>query len=656
MRVEASAQMATKTSRRPRAAPQTVEIACDGRVAARPRDRAPAARPAPRCGGRTLPELSPHQLDLLGLGLAALGVFLAFVLYLGAAGGSVGGAASDGLRLLLGQVAYAVPVALVAGGVLIVARTLVPAAQPVRAGALCLFAGLALALAAGTLGLGSDTGDGLWAQHHARRERRRRRRHALLDDVAPLLRRRLAHHRDLPAARRAAADQRRDDRRRAAARSRDDAQRGDARAASREPAAEPRRAPPHPSSRPSPTTSSSSSAPRTSRRRRSTAASATRTCTATMRPPTRTRSAPTSTTSRSRTPDRRARGRRRGDRAARAGGARGAGRHHRRRGRRPRRPDAAGPLPRVRHRRPVVRLENPDRPLPQALDGRPVAPRHGRAGEDRRAADRGARPLRDRGEGRRHDGRPAHHALRDPPRAWHQGRQSRAAEGRPRLRARRDRDPHPRADPRQAGGRRRGPEREAADRPPRRRLPGSAEGLVAAHRLARQGRRRPRDRRRPREDAAPARRRHDRRRQVRLHQRDALQPAAARRPARAAARARRPQAGRAEPLRVDPAPADARHHEPADGGQRAPEPRQGDGGALRDHVARAHALAAGAQQSARRARRARAAVHPVRDRRAGRPDDGRARRRRGLDHPPRAEGARGRHPPRARDAVARAWT
>jgi S-DNA-T family DNA segregation ATPase FtsK/SpoIIIE len=111
-----------------------------------------------------LPELSPHQLDLLGLGLAALGVFLAFVLYLGAAGGSVGGAASDGLRLLLGQVAYAVPVALVAGGVLVLARTLIPAAQPVRAGALCLFAGLALALAAGTLGLGTDTGDGLWAQ------------------------------------------------------------------------------------------------------------------------------------------------------------------------------------------------------------------------------------------------------------------------------------------------------------------------------------------------------------------------------------------------------------------------------------------------------------------------------------------------------------
>ena len=44
-----------------------------------------------------------------------------------------------------------------------------------------------------------------------------------------------------------------------------------------------------------------------------------------------------------------------------------------------------------------------------------------------------------------------------------------------------------------------------------------------------------------------------------------------------------------------------------------------------------------------------AALRAVRDRRARRPDDGRAGRRRGLDHPARAEGARGRHPPRARD-------
>src|SRR5215213_1200945 len=153
--------MATKTSRRPRAAPRRSRSSGSrSRPSTRPRARRKAGAALWR---PHLPELSPHQLDLLGLGLAALGVFLAFVLYLGAAGGSVRGTASDGLRLLLGQVAYGVPVALVVGGMLIVARTLIPAAQPVRAGVACLFAGVALALAAGTLGLGTDTGDGLWA-------------------------------------------------------------------------------------------------------------------------------------------------------------------------------------------------------------------------------------------------------------------------------------------------------------------------------------------------------------------------------------------------------------------------------------------------------------------------------------------------------------
>ncbi len=149
--------MATKTRRRPRAAPRRSR----SRPSARPRARRAAGASLWRPG---LPALSPHQLDLLGLGLAALGVFLAFVLYLGSAGGSVGGAARDGLRLLLGQVAYGVPVALVAGGLLVVARTLVPAVRPVRTGVACLFAGVSLALAAGTLGLGSRTGAGPWAR------------------------------------------------------------------------------------------------------------------------------------------------------------------------------------------------------------------------------------------------------------------------------------------------------------------------------------------------------------------------------------------------------------------------------------------------------------------------------------------------------------
>ena len=291
------------------------------------------------------------------------------------------------------------------------------------------------------------------------------------------------------------------------------------------------------------------------------------------------------------------------------------------------------------------------RPAAPLVD-RAAAPGHRRAGEDGRTAHRGARPLRRRGEDRRHRRRTTHHPLRAAPRARDQDEQGRSAQGRPRLRARRDRHQDPRPDPRQDRGRRRGSQPAPPHRAARRRLPGRPGGLVAADRVARQGRRRQGDRRRPGEDAPPARRGHDGRGQVRRDQRDALQPAAARHAARAAPRADRSQAGRAQPLRVDPASAHARHHEPADGRQRAAEPRPRDGAALLGHVAGQDALAHRAQPLQGQARRAAAALHPLRHRRAGGPHDGRPGRRRGLDHPPCPEGTRGRHPPRARDAVA----
>ena len=145
------------------------------------------------------------------------------------------------------------------------------------------------------------------------------------------------------------------------------------------------------------------------------------------------------------------------------------------------------------------------------------------------------------------------------------------------------------------------PERAPPDRPPRRRDAGAARGLVAAHGLARQGRRGPLDRRRPREDAAPARRRHHRRGQVGLRQRDARLDPAARHAARGAPRARRPQAGRAQPLRLDPAPADAGHHVAQAGGGRAAEPRARDGAALLVHGAGPHAQPDRDEQGARAA-------------------------------------------------------
>ena len=234
----------------------------------------------------------------------------------------------------------------------------------------------------------------------------------------------------------------------------------------------------------------------------------------------------------------------------------------------------------------------------------------------------------------------------------HEGRQDRPAQGRPRLRARLDRHPHPRADPGQEGGRRRGPERAPQDGPPRRHLRRPPAGRLAAARLARQGHLRPGGLDGPGEDAA------------------------------------RPVAGttgsgksgsvnailtsmllHASPnelrlVLVDPKQVELNHYDSTPhlltpvvtsprvaanvlenlvaemesrytvmGKARGPQPR-------------------GAEQDPRQGRRGAAAAHPLRDRRARRPDDGRPGRGRGLDHPPGAEVARGRHPPAARHPAA----
>ena len=101
-----------------------------------------------------LPVLEQRELDLIGLGLVAVGVFLACVMYLGWAGGEVGAALTDGVRYLVGTVGYAVPVALVAAGAIVVMRPMLPAGRPFGTGGACLLAGATLAFAAGTLGLG----------------------------------------------------------------------------------------------------------------------------------------------------------------------------------------------------------------------------------------------------------------------------------------------------------------------------------------------------------------------------------------------------------------------------------------------------------------------------------------------------------------------
>ncbi len=116
-------------------------------LAARPSLRLPRPRP-----------LEPHHVDIVGLGLIALGVLLGGVAYAGWDGGTLGNGVVTGLRFLLGALGYVVPAALVISGALLLARELRPPVRPLRTGLICLTASITLALAAGTLGVGPGAG------------------------------------------------------------------------------------------------------------------------------------------------------------------------------------------------------------------------------------------------------------------------------------------------------------------------------------------------------------------------------------------------------------------------------------------------------------------------------------------------------------------
>jgi hypothetical protein len=129
------------------------------RKPAKSRSKKARARRSPVPWPPRLPVFEQRHLDLIGLGLVAVGVFLAFPLYAGWEGGEAGQAIVDGLTWAIGRVAWATPVALVAAGALLVMRPALPAGvRPFRAGALCLLAASCLGLAVGTLGFGPGDG------------------------------------------------------------------------------------------------------------------------------------------------------------------------------------------------------------------------------------------------------------------------------------------------------------------------------------------------------------------------------------------------------------------------------------------------------------------------------------------------------------------
>ena len=104
--------------------------------------------------GLDLPRLEQRHYDLIGLGLVAFAAFFACVFYLDWEGGEMGEALADALRFFFGAVAYALPVAILAAGGLLIMRPALPNTHPFKTGALCLAGALTLGFAAGSFGLG----------------------------------------------------------------------------------------------------------------------------------------------------------------------------------------------------------------------------------------------------------------------------------------------------------------------------------------------------------------------------------------------------------------------------------------------------------------------------------------------------------------------
>jgi S-DNA-T family DNA segregation ATPase FtsK/SpoIIIE len=102
---------------------------------------------------------SHHYPELAGLAFVAFGVFFGAVLWGGWNGGSAGGWLANGLRDLIGAAAYVVPVALVAVGGLMLARSRLVDFRPFRIGLVLTALGLGLALGrahGGSFGRGLD--------------------------------------------------------------------------------------------------------------------------------------------------------------------------------------------------------------------------------------------------------------------------------------------------------------------------------------------------------------------------------------------------------------------------------------------------------------------------------------------------------------------
>jgi S-DNA-T family DNA segregation ATPase FtsK/SpoIIIE len=122
-------------------------------VAKRRKKRTLKPRTPSRVKKRTRKQKGRHHPELIGLGLVALGCFLATLLYLGFDGGVIGGGIADGVRWLVGSAAYVAPVVLIVLGGLMVARSSLVDLGPFRTGLALLVVGLMIALGSGHGGI-----------------------------------------------------------------------------------------------------------------------------------------------------------------------------------------------------------------------------------------------------------------------------------------------------------------------------------------------------------------------------------------------------------------------------------------------------------------------------------------------------------------------
>ena len=123
------------------------------RLLTRPAPKPKRAGAPKRKSKRAKEEARQRRLDLIGLGMVAIAVYLGYIVYLGWDGGKVGRLTADGLSYAVGAGKVLIPIALAAGGLVLVLRPVLGERRYPGIGIAVLLAGLLLALAAQTAGI-----------------------------------------------------------------------------------------------------------------------------------------------------------------------------------------------------------------------------------------------------------------------------------------------------------------------------------------------------------------------------------------------------------------------------------------------------------------------------------------------------------------------